>query len=122
VFSALPSGLAGFYIAWYATGGLVASLGFICLAVGWFSSTLAAYLYIRKRKIAQHEKMMIFSYAFCFGAVTLRIWLPLLINLMDGAFIPAYKIVAWLCWIPNLIFAFMYTLRLESRSHTKTTA
>jgi Predicted membrane protein (DUF2306) len=122
VFSALPSGLAGLYIALFATGGLVAVLGFVCLAVGWFSTTLAAYLYIRKRKLVQHEKMMIFSYAFCFGAVTLRIWLPLLINQMEGEFVPAYRIVAWLCWMPNVIFASLYTLRLKSRSHTKSTA
>jgi hypothetical protein len=48
--------------------------------------------------------MMIYSYAACFAAVTLRIWLPLLISI-TGDFFIAYPIVAWLCWVPNLIVA-----------------
>ena len=53
---------------------------------------------------------MIYSYAACFGAVTLRIWLPLLILLL-GSFEPAYRIVAWLAWVPNLIFAYYWVKR-----------
>ena len=48
---------------------------------------------------------MIYSYAACFAAVTLRIWLPLLIVSL-GDFITAYRIVAWLCWVPNLMVAY----------------
>lgn len=48
---------------------------------------------------------MIYSYAVCFSAVTLRIWLPLLI-VVTGEFINAYQIVGWLSWVPNLIVAY----------------
>ena len=92
------------YIGFFATGGLVSSLGFICLGVIWFYTTLMAYIHIKNKRINQHQQMMIYSYAACFAAVTLRIWLPLLI-LTFGDFITAYKIVAWLCWIPNIIIA-----------------
>ncbi|GAB4428835.1 MAG: hypothetical protein OHK0039_47410 [Bacteroidia bacterium] len=44
------------------------------------------------------------SYAACFAAVTLRLWLPILTALL-GDFLPAYRIVAWLCWVPNLLVA-----------------
>ena len=47
---------------------------------------------------------MIYSYAACFAAATLRLWLPALTSLTND-FIPAYRMVAWLCWIPNLVFA-----------------
>jgi len=114
VFSALTAGLAGFYIAWHATGGIVSSLGFACLGVLWFASTLIAYLAIRRKDVQRHEMAMIFSYAFCFAAVTLRLWMPLLIYL-TGDFITAYRFVAWLCWIPNLIFALVYTRKLDQR-------
>ena len=50
-------------------------------------------------------KFMIFSFAACFAAVTLRIWLPILTSIM-GEFNSAYRIVAWLCWVPNIIVAF----------------
>ena len=48
---------------------------------------------------------MIYSYAACFAAVTLRLWLPLLVFLF-GDFIKAYVLVSWLCWVPNIIVAY----------------
>lgn len=110
VISALLSGLAGFYIAFYATGGWVSTLGFLCLAIVWLYTTASAYLAIKKKDMELHNGMMIYSYAACFAAVTLRVWLPLL-TLVFGAFLPAYKLVAWLCWVPNLIFAFYWVRR-----------
>jgi uncharacterized membrane protein len=104
IIAVLPSSVAGFYIAFFATGGVIASLGFICLAVVWFYTTVTAYLSIRNKQVGHHQKMMIYSYAACFAAVTLRIWLPLLTALL-GDFVTAYIIVAWLCWVPNLIVA-----------------
>ena len=44
------------------------------------------------------------KYALIFGAVTLRIWLPLLIIAYQGQFVPAYRWVAWLSWVPNALF------------------
>jgi uncharacterized membrane protein len=102
--SALLSSIGGVYIGIFATGGLVPSLGFICLGVIWFYTTLMAYIYIRNKYIIQHQKMMIYSYAACFAGVTLRIWMPVL-GIIFGDFITAYTIVAWLCWVPNIIFA-----------------
>jgi uncharacterized membrane protein len=105
------SSIAGIYIGFFATGGLVSSLGFICLGIIWFYTSLKAYLYVKNKQIEEHQKMMIYSYAACFAAVTLRIWLPLL-TLIYGDFVKAYAIVAWLCWIPNLIVASLITRRL----------
>ena len=106
VFSVLISSICGIYIAHYATGGLTASLGFILLGLVWFYTTLNAYLFARKGDIVRHEKLMIFSFAACFAAVTLRIWLPMLSSIMGG-FVPAYRVVAWLCWVPNLLVAYI---------------
>jgi hypothetical protein len=53
---------------------------------------------------------MVYSYAMCFAAVTLRIWLPLLL-LIFGDFETSYRIVAWLCWLPNLLFAYIWVKR-----------
>ncbi|MDP2414804.1 DUF2306 domain-containing protein [Daejeonella sp.] len=105
------SSIAGIYIGFYATGGIVSSLGFISLGIIWFYTTLMAYLHIRNKRIEQHQKMMIYSYAACFAAVTLRIWLPILIMIF-GDFNKAYVIVAWLCWVPNLLVAKLITSRI----------
>jgi uncharacterized membrane protein len=104
VAAVLLSSLAGIGIGFFATGGYIAALGFISLGLFWFSATLRAYIAIKNRQIDQHKKMMIYSYAACFAAVTLRIWLPVLIMIFGDFFI-AYKIVAWLCWVPNIIVA-----------------
>jgi uncharacterized membrane protein len=104
VVAVLISAIAGFCIAMVASGGWIAALGFMCLALVWFYTTFTAYRRIRNKQVELHRQMMIYSYAACFGAVTLRIWLPLLMALL-GDFITAYRIVAWLAWVPNLIVA-----------------
>lgn len=104
VLSVLISALAGFYIAFYATGGVISKVGFGSLAIIWFSTTLVAFLAIRQGNLQRHQIMMIYSYAACFAAVTLRIWLPILVPLL-GNFTPAYQLVSWLCWVPNLLVA-----------------
>lgn len=100
----LLSGVAGLYIAFFATGGLIATLGFLGLAVSWLFTTSKAFLSIRKKKINEHEDWMTRSYALTFAAVTLRIWLPLS-QVLQFEFITAYVIIAWLCWVPNLLLA-----------------
>ncbi|MDC6366635.1 MULTISPECIES: DUF2306 domain-containing protein [Flavobacteriaceae] len=110
VLAVLVSGLCGIYIGFFATGGLVSSLGFILLGLIWLYTTLRAYVAIRRNDLSLHQGMMIYSYAACFAAVTLRIWLPLL-TMVFGEFLIAYKIVAWLCWVPNVIFAHFWVKR-----------
>ena len=101
VASALLSGLAGIGIGTQATGGWVSVAGFMALGMIWVYTTVAAYRHIRAGRVTAHQKMMVYSYAACFAAVTLRLWMPLLIMAL-GDFISAYQIVAWLCWVPNL--------------------
>ena len=110
VISVLISGTSGLYIAFFATGGIISIIGFASLGIIWLTTTVLAYLAIKKRKIRLHENLMIYSYAACFGAVTLRIWLPTLIFLLDG-FTVAYRIVAWLAWVPNLIVAYFIIMK-----------
>ena len=119
VVSVLTSALAGIYIALYATGGIIPSAGFVCLGVVWFSTTLKAYLTIRKGQVSEHQKMMIYSYAACFAAVTLRIYLPLFTALFHD-FNKAYSLVAWLCWVPNLIVADFIIKKLHLKNNTGT--
>ncbi|GAB4494892.1 MAG: hypothetical protein OHK0019_22500 [Saprospiraceae bacterium] len=102
VAAALLSGSAGIGIGTQATGGWAAALGFMSLGVVWVYTTFAAYRHIRAGQVAAHQKMMIYSYAACFAAVTLRLWMPILVPMFEGDFIQAYQIVAWLCWVPNL--------------------
>jgi uncharacterized membrane protein len=119
IVSVLTSAIAGIYIALYATGGIIPSLGFAFLGVVWFSTTLKAYLAIRKGEISGHQKMMIYSYAACLAAVTLRIYLPIFIGLLHD-FNKAYSVASWLCWIPNLIVADYIVKKLHQKNKTTT--
>ncbi|MBE9463829.1 DUF2306 domain-containing protein [Dyadobacter subterraneus] len=115
VLSALLSSFSGFYIALYADGGFWASLGFSILGIIWFCTTLMAYITIKNQRIVLHQVLMIYSYAACFAAVTLRIWLPVLI-LIIGNYGRAYIAVAWLCWIPNMLVAHWITKKSVQKS------
>lgn len=110
IIAALISGTCAIYIGFFATGGLISSLGFISLGIVWLYTTIKAYLAVRNNDLQLHQGMMIYSYAACFAAVTLRIWLPLLGFVFDD-FETAYRIVAWLCWVPNMIFAYFWVRR-----------
>ena len=59
---------------------------------------------IKLGEVKRHREWVLRNYALIFGAVTLRIWLPILIIAYQGEFLPAYRWVAWLAWVPNLLW------------------
>jgi uncharacterized membrane protein len=84
--------------------GAVAALGFGALGVLWSACTLAALLSIRAGEQEAHRRWMIRSYALTLAAVTLRIYLP--VSIAAGVdFTAAYPVIAWACWVPNLLVA-----------------
>ncbi|PEQ60112.1 hypothetical protein CN470_19795 [Bacillus cereus] len=102
----LLGGVSGLYLSFYATGGLVAKLGFGLLSILWLASAYQALHRVKNKKIKEHRNWMIRNYSLTFGAVTLRIWLPLFIVLFGiERFEFSYAIIAWLAWVPNLILA-----------------
>jgi uncharacterized membrane protein len=103
-------GVAGLYMSIYSFGGWVTHLGFGTLAVLLLWTTLRAYAAARRRDIATHRQWMLRSYTLVFAAVMLRIELPLL-AMAFGDFLPAYRVVAWLCWVPNALWAEWYVRR-----------
>jgi uncharacterized membrane protein len=106
VVAVLGSSCAGFYIALFATGGIISVLGFGSLALIWLYTDIMAYSQIRRLNIPEHKKWMIRNYALTFAAVTLRIYLPLMVPfLFHGDFMAAYRTISWLCWVPNLVVA-----------------
>lgn len=100
------SAVAGISISPFSTTGLIAALGFGSLGVIWLLVTLQALRSIWAHDLRKHEQLMIYSYAACFAAVTLRLWLPILLIGFQLNFNVAYPIVAWLSWVPNLLVAY----------------
>ncbi|MEX0274463.1 MAG: DUF2306 domain-containing protein [Flavobacteriaceae bacterium] len=119
VLSVLVSGICGIYIAQFATGGINNIIGFSLSGIVWLTTTLFAYTSIRKGDIEKHQDFMIYSYAVCFSAVTLRIWLPILGLVTEDASL-AYSIVAWLSWVPNLAVVHYFIHRRNIQPITST--
>lgn len=102
----IVGGLSGGAIALFSSSGPVAGWGFFILAVLWVPFTAMGWISATKRDFLAHERWMIRSFALTFGAVTLRIYLP--IGSMTVGFEVAYPIIAWIAWVPNLIVAEMW--------------
>jgi len=101
--SILLSGLGGLAMAIGTEAGPVAAFGFGGLAIVWLGTTIWAVWLATQRRIVEHRRWMIRSAALTFAAVTLRLYLPIL-----GATVGmevGYPLVAWLCWVPNLLVA-----------------
>jgi uncharacterized membrane protein len=97
-------GVSGLYMAGIAYGGPVARAGFTLLALSWLYTGWRAYAAIRKRDVTSHRQWMVRNFALTLAAVTLRIYLPL--SMVAGIpFEVAYPLIAWLCWVPNLMIA-----------------
>lgn len=107
-------GAAGLLISFFSPAGWVGLFGFGALAVLWMLTGWRAYRAIRRGDVATHQSWMIRNYALTFAAVTLRLWLPLLLLLplwlgmpweFESAWANAYAAVPFLAWMPNLLVA-----------------
>ena len=118
----LFSSIAGLYISFFATGGIICSTGFGTLALLWLGTAIQAYTSIRKGDIDRHRDWMIINYSLTFAAVTLRIWLPILQFHVFHDFTPAYRVVAWWSWVSNLAVAMMIIRRRRLASKSSASA
>jgi len=105
--SILISGSAGVVVALNAAGGLSAQLGFALLALVWVFTTANAVRHAMARRIGKHRRWMIYSFALTFAGVTLRLYV---FGFMAAglSYTEASAYLAWLCWIPNLGFAWWW--------------
>ena len=99
----LVGGLGGLYMAFFAYAGVAATAGFASLAVSWLFTGAMAYITIRQGDTETHRKWMVRNFALTFAGVTLRLEMFPLMMLFGAT--QGYEMVAWLCWVPNLLIA-----------------
>jgi uncharacterized membrane protein len=110
------AGLGGLVLAPYSLAGPVGTVGFGLLAVLWIAFATTAFRAIRRGDVVAHRRWMIRTFALTYAAVTLRLWLGVLVFVqvsaggVDGdiAFDRAYLLVPFLSWVPNLLVAEWY--------------
>ena len=110
--------IGGCYLAFNSYLGIVTGLGFFIADLLWITTTIIAVQQVRAGRIRAHRRWIWRSMALTSAGISLRILLPLLSIFFS--FNTSYIIVAWLCWIGNLIFVEIYLYRSSSRPITKT--
>jgi len=113
VVGCLVGGAAGLILAPGSHAGPIASTGFGSLAVLWIAATLLGLRAAMQGRFAEHRRWMIRSWALTLAAVTLRLYLPL-VMVVDLPFLPWYRAISFLAWVPNLIAAELWLRRAQT--------
>lgn len=103
----LVGGVSALVLATGVSAGPVAGAGFGALGAAWLLTTGTAVRRILAGDVDAHRRWMVRSFALTFSAVTLRIYLPLA-SVAGVDFLLAYRIIAWMCWVPNTVWAEWY--------------
>lgn len=104
VMCCLIGGVAGLVLAFGSWAGPIATAGFGLLAVAWLASNVLGWRAAAKGQFDEHRRWMIRSWALTLAAVTLRIYLPMLM-ISDLPFEGGYRAISFMCWVPNLLIA-----------------
>jgi hypothetical protein len=109
------SGPGGLIMAFYANGGWPARISFVLTAVLWMLYTWLAFVKVKEKQFEKHEAFMIRSYALTLSAITLRCYAFILPAIMHLHPRPAYILIAWLSWVPNLLVSEWIILRKKAK-------
>ena len=94
--------VAGYYLAFNTSGGVVFGSGLAALATAWLLTTGLAFLAIKRHLYEQHKEWMIRSYVVTFAFVTFRAFDTLIESRMP--LLDHIGISAWFCWsVPLLL-------------------
>jgi uncharacterized membrane protein len=116
VAACLTAGVAALATAPFASGGPVAGFGFGILAVLWIAATAGAWNAAMKRNFTLHRRLMRYSFAMTFAAVTLRLQIP--IGVIYFGYSDYQSLSVWLAytsWIPNVVAVWLYETQFRSR-------
>ena len=105
VIGMLATGITGLFVATFSEGGLSGRIGFAVLGVLTAAAAALAWHRILNGDVGGHRAWMTRGFALILAGVSLRLQLPALFWLFDGDTTPVFAVVAWSCWIPNLLIA-----------------
>jgi len=100
----LIGGVGCLYMAVTTQSGLIAQFGFTMLGVLWLVTAVPSLVAVFSDDITTHRRWIIRNYSLTYAAVTMRVYM----GMLEGYGVDpteAYQLVAWLCWVPNLVLA-----------------
>jgi len=99
------TGPASLVMAFYANGGITSRIAFVILATLWLATTGMGWREVMRRNFKAHREWMIRSYALTLSAITLRAWKYVIVFIFEPPPMDAYRLVAWLGFVPNILIA-----------------
>jgi hypothetical protein len=104
--SVVLGGISSLMAAMISKNGPIAQSGFLCLGSSWlFTAAMGWWNIVRpnreRKHMIRHQNWMKRNMSLTYGAVTLRIMIPIGLNITS--FEQCYPVIAWASWIPNLI-------------------
>ncbi len=109
--------VSAFVIAPGMISGVTGEVGLILLGILWLWTAWQGIASAIHGRIGEHQAWMFRNFSLTFAAVTLRLWLLLLLLLLwpllgsryggnfSRMFVDAYGVVMWLSWVPNIVLA-----------------
>jgi hypothetical protein len=110
------TGPASLVMAFYENGGIFSRIAFVILAVLWLFTTAMGWRMAVQRDWRKHREWMIRSYALTLAAITLRVWKYVIVFAFEPPPMDVYRLVAWLGFVPNILFAEWWIWRGKSRN------
>ncbi|MBT4775788.1 MAG: DUF2306 domain-containing protein [Crocinitomicaceae bacterium] len=111
----LITGPTGFYLSFFAEGGIYATIGFLCMTMAWMVPTYLAFVFAVKKKIEAHYLWMIRSLALTLSGVTLRLLTPFGSHILELDEDSNFILTAYLSWMINWGIAEIIILRVRNR-------
>lgn len=108
---AYVGGSTGFYVAYCAGTYPIGRVGLWLSAAAWLMTAGVGMGMIWAGDVAGHRRWMTRSFALTYAAVMLRWQLPVYIKYMGMTTKAGLTLVAWTCWVPNVLFAEWYVRR-----------
>jgi uncharacterized membrane protein len=105
VLGSLGTGATGLFMAARSYGGIGTHVAFGLLAVLVLVTTSVGFARILAGDVASHREWMLRSFALIFAGVMLRLELPVLVATSGWEFERCYQVIAWVSWVPNLLWA-----------------
>ena len=106
VISILVGGLCSTILAWTSAVAIhwTWAISLQSLALVWLLTVIVAFLKIKQKNIASHQRWMVRSYVATFGFVIFRILMDLPVVQAVGNFVETGPTMGWLAWtIPMMI-------------------
>jgi hypothetical protein len=110
VLACVVAGAGALATAPFASGGPIAGLGFAVLAALWIGTTFGAWRAAVRRSFRLHRLLMRFSYAMTFGAVTLRLQIPIGFALGYPSYSAMSVWLAYTSWVPNVMVVALHAI------------